>query len=173
MNETQRHHDLTSDVLICLRKIIQSIDMHSRLLVREVGLTGPQLIILQQVCTSGEITASQIAKAISLSQATVTGILERLEARGFIRRTRDERDRRRVNVTCTEEGRSLMRVSPPLMHRNFIDQFAGLREWEQTMILCSLQRLVALLDARQLPAVPILASGPIESDSGTDRAPKK
>lgn len=161
MGNTVKSSPLTNEVLICLRKIIQSIELHSRYLVREVGLTGPQLIILQTVGQFGELTVGEIAKSISLSQATVTGILERLEARGCIVRQRDETDRRRVMVTTTPAGDALIAQSPPLMQQDFIDRFTELQEWEQTMILAGLQRLVSLLDAKKIPAAPILTAGPI------------
>ena len=161
MENLTKSNDYTNEVLICLRKIIQSIDLHSRFLVREVGLTGPQLIILQTIGRSGEITAGEIAKAISLSQATVTGVLDRLEKRGFVLRQRDALDRRRINVSISEAGKALLEKSPPMMQQDFIQNFTHLQEWEQTMILASLQRLVSLLDAKTIPAAPILASGPI------------
>ena len=48
----------TSDkVMIALRKIIQAIDMNSKKLVKRVGLTGPQLVILQEISRCGEVTA--------------------------------------------------------------------------------------------------------------------
>jgi DNA-binding MarR family transcriptional regulator len=168
MENTVKSSSLTNEVLICLRKIIQSIELHSRYLVREVGLTGPQLIILRTVGQLGELTVGEIAKSISLSQATVTGILERLEARGCIIRKRDETDRRRVMVTTTPAGDALIATSPPLMQQDFIDQFTELQEWEQTMILAGLQRLVSLLNARKIPAAPILAAGPIGNDPPQD-----
>jgi DNA-binding MarR family transcriptional regulator len=171
MENALKSTPLTSEVLICLRKIIQSIDLHSRFLVREVGLTGPQLIILQTVGQFGELTVGEIAKSISLSQATVTGILERLEVRGYIIRQRDRIDRRRVIVSITPAGDALIAQSPPLMQQDFIDQFTRLQEWEQTMILAGLQRLVFLLDAKKIPAAPILASGPISDGSGPDSVP--
>ena len=75
---------ITDSVLIAIRKIIQSIAMNSKSLVKRVGLTGPQLMILQEVVHSSEISVGEVAKAISLSQGTVTGILERLEKRELV-----------------------------------------------------------------------------------------
>jgi ABC-type glutathione transport system ATPase component len=88
-------HDRTvsDSVMIALRKIIQAIDTNSKQLVKRVGLTGPQLVILQEITRMGEVTAGEIAQAVSLSQATVTGILERMEKRGLLARRRSERDK--------------------------------------------------------------------------------
>ena len=48
------------------------------------------------------------------------------------------------------------------MQESFTEQFLGLQSWEQHMILSSLQRLVAMMDARQISAAPMLTSGPID-----------
>jgi DNA-binding MarR family transcriptional regulator len=149
---------ICDDVLISLRKIIQSIDLHSRFLVKQVGLTGPQLIILREVSKSGEIPIGKLAETISLSQATVTGILDRLEKRGLVTRRRGETDRRKVFLQVTQPGKALLKNAPPLMQESFVEAFSQIQDWEQAMILSSLQRLVSMLDAKAIKAAPILAT---------------
>jgi len=153
---------VSDSVLISLRQIIRAIDLHSKQLVKQFGLTGPQLVVLQEIARADEITPSQLAKAISLSQATVTGILERLEKRDLIARRRSNSDRRRIWVSSTPAGDQLLEAAPPLMQESFVEQFDRLQNWEQHMILSSLQRLVAMMDAKQIEAAPMLASGPLE-----------
>lgn len=152
---------ICDDVLISLRKIIQSIDLHSRFLVKQVGLTGPQLIILKEVSKLGEITIGKLAETISLSQATVTGILDRLEKRGLIARRRGETDKRQVFLQVTQPGKALLKNAPPLMQESFVEAFNQIQDWEQAMILSSLQRLVSMLDAKAIKAAPILTTEPI------------
>ena len=149
--------------MIALRKIIQAIDMNSKKLVKRVGLTGPQLVILQEIANLGEVTAGEIAKAASLSQATVTGILERMEKRGLLARQRSESDKRRIMVRITPSGREILQEAPPLMQEAFIERFASLQDWEQTMILSALQRLVSIMDARAIQAGPFLATSPLDA----------
>jgi DNA-binding MarR family transcriptional regulator len=153
---------ITNSVLIALRKIIQSIAMNSKSLVKRVGLTGPQLMILQEVAHSGGVSVGEVAKAISLSQGTVTGILERMEKRGLVIRRRSDADRRRVLVQVTADGKRLLETAPPVMQEAFVERFNSLQDWEQTMILSSLHRLVAIMDAKTIQAAPILAAGPID-----------
>ena len=73
--------DISEEVLITLRKIIRAIDIHSRYLVKQYGLTGPQLLVLKEILRLKETHISVIAERISLSQPTVTDILDRLEAK--------------------------------------------------------------------------------------------
>ena len=157
--------------MIALRKIIQAIDQNSKKLVKRVGLTGPQLVILQEISRCGEVTSGEIARAVSLSQATVTGILERMEKRGLLARQRSHRDKRRIMVRITDKGKTVLDEAPPLMQEAFVERFASLQEWEQTMILSALQRLVSLMDAKSIQAAPFLATSPIGNvASGSDEA---
>ena len=153
-----RQEPIENQVLIALRRIIRSIDMHSRSLVKYYGLTGPQLIILQEISKNEEITPSRLASAISLSQATVSGILERLEKRDLITRRRSDSDRRKVLVKTTSKADQMLDSGPPIMQISFVDAFKNLQDWEQTMILSSLQHLVNLMNAESLDAAPILAT---------------
>ncbi len=164
MTERREDNRLTGDavadeVLIAIRQIIQAIDLHSRGLVRQFGLTVPQLVILQTVAREEKLTVGAIAKKVSLSQATVTGILERLYKRGLVLRQRSEVDRRRVVVESTEKSRELLEKAPPLLQQVFVEEFGKLEEWERMMILSSLKRIVNLMNV-EIPAVsPYLATG--------------
>jgi DNA-binding MarR family transcriptional regulator len=170
MKSAYPQHSISDAVLIALRQIIRSIDIRSKRLVKHFGLTGPQLIILQEIARAEEITASELAKAISLSQATVTGILERLAKRDLIARRRSISDRRRIKVSVTKTGWQLLRDAPPLMQASFVERFDRLSDWEQHMILGTLQRLVVLMDAKQIEAAPILTPGPLKAPTGSSRA---
>lgn len=149
------------EVLIALRRIIRAVDLHSSRLVQRCGLTGPQLLLLQELAEGGEISSGALAGRVSLSQATVTGILDRLQGRGLIRRRRDEEDRRRVLAAVTPAGRQLLQIAPPLLQESFLAELAKLQDWERTLVLSSLQRVVAMMEAREVEASPILTTEPL------------
>ena len=96
--------DLENQVLTSLRRIIRATYLHSRKLEKQSGLTTSQLIIIQAVNALRDPTVSAIAHAASLSLATVTTILNRLEKNGLVSRCRSVTDRRRVIVTLTDAG---------------------------------------------------------------------
>jgi DNA-binding MarR family transcriptional regulator len=156
---------IVDEVMIALRKIIRAIDMNSKKLVKRVGLTGPQLIILEEISRSDEITAGQIARAVSLSQATVTGILERMEKRKLLNRQRSESDKRRTMVRITQEGEEILKNAPPIMQEAFVESFDNLQEWEQSMILSGLQRLVNIMEAKAIDAAPFLETSTLNNQS--------
>ncbi len=157
---------LTDNVMIALRKIIQAIDLNSKSLVKRFGLTGPQLVILKEIAGFDEISAGAIANEVSLSRGTVTGILDRMVTKNLISKRRDLKDKRRVMLSITEQGEKLLEIAPPLMQETFVDRFEELQNWEQNMVLSSLQRLVFLMDAKSIDASPFLAARSIDEIPG-------
>jgi DNA-binding MarR family transcriptional regulator len=148
-------------VLVALRRVIRAIDLHSRQLVQSHGLTGPQALILKETVRRPGSTVGQLAKRVSLSQATVTDILNRLEGRRLISRERSRRDRRRVEVRATADAATLLHQAPPLLQERFASRFAGLADWEQSLLLASLERIATMMDAAELDAAPVLSSGSV------------
>ncbi len=168
--------EVCDEVLVCLKRITRAIDLHSRRLVDRYGLTVPQLIVLKELAGHGEMPVGKLAAAVSLSQATVTGILHRLKLRQFVATKRDQIDKRRVLVQATQLGADTQRDAPSLLQERFISEFRQLEGWEQTLILSSLQRVVTMMEAERIEVTPFLGSGvenssPVEDPSTSGRAP--
>ncbi|MBU2953479.1 MarR family winged helix-turn-helix transcriptional regulator [Marinobacter sp. F3R08] len=154
------------DVLVALRRVIRATDLHSKRLSKHAGLTGPQLLIMRTIRALGEVTIGTIAEKVSLSQATVTTILDRLEHRNLVYRVRSTQDKRKVHAHLTEEGADLLARAPNPLQEDFIQKFQSLAEWEQTMILASLQRVANMMDADDIDASPVLTVGSVLKDDG-------
>lgn len=153
----EKHEEL----LTSIRKVIRAIDLHSKQLNKSSGLTGPQLLIMQEIARVKGVTASQVAKQINLSAATVTNILDRLENKGLIERVRSSQDKRRVSLFLSDKGRNSLIDAPQPLQEHFIQQFCGLAEWEQSLLLSSMQRIATMMDANELDAAPVLEIDPI------------
>lgn len=157
--------DLVDDILVALRKIIRAIDLHSRVLVQRHGLTGPQLVVLRELNRYDKIPVGRLAQQVSLSHATVTGILDRLEQKGLVKKEPDLVDKRRVLTQITEDGRKRVEAVPMVLQERFSTELRKLRDWEQTLILSSLQRIGAMMEAGETEAAPVLVTGPVVASS--------
>src|SRR5690554_3741532 len=153
-------------VLVALRRVIRATDLHSKRLSKHAGLTGPQLLIMRTIRDLGEVTIRTIAENVSLSHATVTTILDRLELRQLVYRVRSTQDKRKVHAHLTEAGADLLARAPNPLQEDFIKKFQSLAEWEQTMILASLQRVANMMDADDIDASPVLTVGSVLKDDG-------
>lgn len=150
---------LENQVIVALRRITRAIDLHSRGLLHEYGLTAPQLAALKAIGELQPVTIGGVARAIHLSQATLTGIVSRLEKRGLVTRTRSGVDRRSVEVSLTEAGLELRETAPSLLQDRFRNELLRLQEWEQNQLLASLQRIAAMMNAEGIDASPVLTPG--------------
>lgn len=122
----------------------QAAEIHSKRLSRYGGLTPLQLLILHVLAVEGELTATQLAKLVSLSQASLSGVLDRLEGRGLLYRRRDEQDRRKSWLHLDPAGHEALAEAPPLLPEYVIERFAALPEWERHGLLAALLRAADL-----------------------------
>ncbi|MFC3152611.1 MarR family winged helix-turn-helix transcriptional regulator [Litoribrevibacter euphylliae] len=147
------------EVLVALRRVIRATDLHSKYLSKTTGLTAPQILLLQSIRDKGQVTIGELAAEVSLSQATVTTILDRLEKRELIYRERSSTDKRKVHAFLTDAGSEMLKDAPTPLQDHFAKQFNDLQEWEQTMIIASLQRVAHMMDAQHIDASPVLDVG--------------
>jgi len=155
-----RLFDYQEDILKSLRRIMRAVDLYSRRLFTDHGLSGPQLLCLRQLNANGAMLTGQLARSVSLSPATICGILDRLEARELVQRERQTDDKRRVLVKLTAKGRRVARKAPPSLETGFLEQLAALPLSEQAELDRVLKKLVSMMSAEDLDAAALLAAAP-------------
>ncbi|MFI4875350.1 MAG: MarR family winged helix-turn-helix transcriptional regulator [Blastopirellula sp. JB062] len=140
------HDPLEDQIAFALRRIMRSIDLESRQLLQEIGLTFPQLAALQAIRRMQPTSVGKVANSIHLGHATLSGILDRLEKRELIARQRSEDDRRHISVRLTDTGQTLLSKAPTLLHRPFQRQLDQLENWERMQVAATLQRVAAMME---------------------------
>ncbi|MEM7610714.1 MAG: MarR family transcriptional regulator [Pseudomonadota bacterium] len=149
------------EIISALRRIMRATDMQSQKLLRQSGLTVPQLLLMQAIAREGHPSTSALAKHIVVSQATVTRIIDRLERDGLVRREKSSTDKRVVNISLTDAGNAKLDVAPEPLQAEFLRRYRELESWEQQMLKSSLLRIASMMDAEHLDAAPILQTGAI------------
>ena len=155
--------ELGNQIIVAIRRISHSVEVYSRFLWHEFGLTAPQLGTLRELQKRSEGTPTQIAEWMSISPATVAGILKRLDERKLIHRTRDREDGRSVVVRISDEGKRLAAEAPSLLRDDFCQKLGQLESWERTQILYVLQRVAWMMNVDDLDHAPFLGTEPPES----------
>ncbi|TLP46146.1 MULTISPECIES: MarR family winged helix-turn-helix transcriptional regulator [Cohaesibacter] len=148
-------------ILMSIRKIARALDIHSRYLNKESGLTLPQLIVLHCVRDLGAPSGSAIAKAVDLSPPTVLGILDKLTAKGLIERQRLENNRRVVVSRLTEQGEALLADSPSPLGEQFSSRYFALNEEERRKLIDSLETFADLTKSEKLDEIAKLVSSTV------------
>ncbi|HEY0812966.1 MAG TPA: MarR family transcriptional regulator [Pseudonocardia sp.] len=97
---------LREEVLARLIRFIAGVVLHNSEVSRRVGLGPSDSQFLGLLATEGPLTPGQLATMTGLTTGTVTGVLDRLERGGFVRRERDAADRRKVLVVPVPAGQA-------------------------------------------------------------------
>ena len=137
--------DYEKRIVRALRQLTQKLDAHSRQLFTEYDITMPQVICLDELSEKGAMTVNVLASAIHLSPSTAVGIIDRLEKKGFVKRTRSEIDRRSVSVEITDKGREFIITTPHLLHNRLHNNLNTLIEGDKIQIADSLDLLLLLM----------------------------
>ena len=98
---------LDNQLCFSLYAAAHAIKKAYRPLLDELGLTYPQYLILIVLWKTDGLKVSDIGQRLSLDSGTLTPVLKRLEASGFVRRTRRIHDEREVEISLTPQGAAL------------------------------------------------------------------
>ena len=99
------------DFMRLLWSIEHRLQSTSKLMEADLGVTGPQRLVLRIVSRSPGISAGELAHAVRLHPSTITGILQRLVRKGLLVRDHDPTDSRRVRLRVRDRARPLTRWS--------------------------------------------------------------
>lgn len=151
--------DRTDVSLIALRRILRATELYGRELAQKAGLTAVQLRVAQIVAETGATTSKDIANRMRVTQATVTSLVDKLVSLDMVARERSKADRRQVNIVLTPRGRATIDNAPDPLQQRYVRMFEALDDWEQAMLVAALERVAHMLDAADLDASPVLATG--------------
>ncbi|MEN6475441.1 MAG: MarR family transcriptional regulator [Syntrophaceae bacterium] len=153
----KKKNDLIPDIIDNLRRVFQVVNAQSKRAELATGITGPQLWTIKTIAETGPIRISDLARKIYLHPATLVGIIDRLEARGIVTRTRSRVDRRVVLVDLTNAGRVLVAKSPQVAQGLLVSGLETLPVGDLETLASGLKQLVTLLHAQKLPPQLILS----------------
>ncbi len=140
-----------SEIMDNIRRVFQAVNDKSKQAERETGITGPQLWAIKLIGDLSPVRVSDLAARMYLNPSTVVGILDRLASRGLIRRERSQDDRRVVIVQLTDLGKELLIKSPEVASGLLVRGLESLPLKELKSIANSLEKLVHILGAQELP----------------------
>jgi DNA-binding MarR family transcriptional regulator len=151
----------TTEILIKIRKIVRSVDIESKKIQKEYGVSIPQVLCLNFLHESSNYQATQgeIREFLNLNSSTVSGIINRLEKKGLLARLPKSGDKRVVNIALTSAGDKLLENIPSLLHEQLSEKLQRLEQSELNKVEESLNTLVRLLNIEQVEASPLIALG--------------
>ncbi|HEY4653731.1 MAG TPA: MarR family transcriptional regulator [Cyclobacteriaceae bacterium] len=146
------------DIIIDIRKIVRSINLESKRILKDFGISIPQLLCLSYLEKQDryQSTHKELTEYLNLNSSTVTGIINRLEKKGYIARLPKQGDKRITYLTLTSSGAKVLDKTPDLLHEKLSRSLAKLSLGEVQQLKKSLAILIAALEIQEVDASPLL-----------------
>lgn len=154
--------EIATATLRALRRVLRASEGSTRKLAAATGLTPSQLLVLREIDAGDQVTPGVVAQRLQFSHATITAIVDRLEAQELVTRMRSDQDKRRMLLDITTRGRRCLADAPDMLQETFAARFEALPAWEQAMILAGTERLADILGTGGADAAPLLDAGAID-----------
>jgi len=148
------------DILIKLRKIVRSINLESKRVEKEQGVSIPQLLCLQYLADQNEYktNASKLKTFLNLNASTITGIISRLEKKGLVAKLPNATDKRVTLISLTTGGLDLLQNAPITFQQKLSEKLQALPPEKLKTIIEGIDLLTQLMEVDEMDASPIITS---------------
>jgi len=153
------------DILIDIRKIVRSINLESKRVQKDFGISIPQLLCLGHIerALNKQTTHGELMKLLSLNSSTITGIINRLEKKGLTRRLPKQGDKRVTLIGITTAGSEVVHQAPDILHDQLAAKIRALPDVTQQKIKEALRIIVEAMEIEKIEASPLITiNDPIE-----------
>jgi DNA-binding MarR family transcriptional regulator len=136
-----------------LRELVrcyQAFSAYSAAHLRTLGLTPPQFDIVATLGNTPGMTPKELGEKTLITKGTLTGVVDRLAAKGLVRRTPSAQDGRSQIVQLTKKGESLFNKVFPAHLAYFSRAFADLKAEDYTRIEVALRDLHAVFESSRM-----------------------
>jgi len=148
------------EILVSIRKIVRSLNLESKSIQKDFGLSITQLLCLNHLeqVPNYQSTHKELMELLSLNSSTVTGIINRLEKKGYIARLPKSGDKRVTFIALTALGLKQLQDTPNVLHDRLAKKLNTLSSDDQKMVKKSLEIIVSAMQIIEVEASPLLIS---------------
>ncbi|MDB4949139.1 MAG: MarR family transcriptional regulator [Gemmatimonadetes bacterium] len=130
-------------VLDSLRRIVRLLRVASRATEKEIGISGAQLYVLQELAEEPASSVNELAERTTTHQSSVSAVVSRLVERGLVARRPSPEDGRRVNIEVTAAGLEMVSQAPPTAQVQLVEGLRSLTDEQREMLADLMERWVA------------------------------
>jgi len=167
------HSDSTDramlETLDAFRRIISVIRSSARRAERDLGVSGAQLFVLQQLVDGPVDSLNALAERTYTHQSSVSVVVRRLVERGLVIRRASRRDARRIELALSPSGRAVLRRSEPAVQLRLIRAMRRLSPGQCSQLASLLGLVVKEMGLAGTPAPMIFTAMQSDESSGSDR----
>ena len=109
--------------------------------LKESGFTNQQIMVIKLIAHNGQVTISQLCDEMFLAKGTVSGIVKRLEEAGYVKKIKNEEDKRNTYVTFSDKGMQFAKKFRNDINKSFDEIFRNFTEEEIIEVKSNLLKL--------------------------------
>lgn len=134
------------DIIMNLRKIMRSISLESKKIEKQFGITIVQFLCLQFLSEQDgyKATSSQLKEYLNLNASTTSGIISRLELKGYLAKLPKTADKRKTTVILTAKGEEVLKTTPTTLQKRLNSGLEKMSKEEIGQLEHCIERLVLL-----------------------------
>jgi DNA-binding MarR family transcriptional regulator len=125
--------------------VVHGLQSTSKRMTTAFGVTGPQRLVLRVLGLFPGMSAGDLAAVLHVHPSTLTGVLQRLLAQGWLLRVEDPRDRRRAVLRLTARGARVNAIDTGTVESAIADALAAVSDRDRAATMRVLERLAAAL----------------------------
>ena len=133
-------------IALLIKEINSKINYKVTEELKNIGLTVPQITAIKFIAHKKQVTVSELSEEMSITKATVSGILNRLENMNIIKRIRSNEDKRIVYIVFSDEGLSLAKDIKHIMNNCFENIFSNVSKEDLISIDNHLSSLLKVVE---------------------------
>ena len=144
-----------TEIVGSIRRLVRAVYQDTSKVSRGFGLTGSQSGVLRSLANYGPLSSAELSRKLFVTPANITGIIDRLEKKGFVNRVRKEGDRRVALIILTSPGEELAKDLPDPVERKLVSGLDGLDREQVSGLKAALDQVLHMIDARDIPDTPL------------------
>jgi DNA-binding MarR family transcriptional regulator len=138
--------EITVDIVNEIRKLSRYLDKYSKYLNDKYNITLPQLLCLHELNKEDQINLTNLTKRLNLNNSAITGIIDRLEIKNYVQRTKVGTDRRAIHLRLTDEGRVFAEKTLQIFEDDCFFDKSKITRADGTNLIDSLRKIIGLLE---------------------------
>lgn len=138
-------------VLDAIRRLVRHLRVADRAAQTELGLSSAQLFVLSELGKTPAISLGELADRTHTDQSSVSVVVARLVEAGLVQRDRAGEDARRLELSLTRAGRSVVQRAPTVMQEKIVQAVDAMPATEQKRFADSFSKLLDDIGAEPKP----------------------
>jgi len=149
-----------TDILIKIRRIVRAVNLESKRIEKEHGISIPQFLCLKFLYKQNNYAANhkQIKDYLQLNASTVTGIVNRLEKKKLVAKLPSAEDKRQTIIAITTQGVDLLKKAPDPLHERLKIKLQELSKEELKALCTAFDTITDFLNIETVDAAPIITA---------------